>query len=67
MRPTEEELHGLNIEECKRRRGLNENEYMETEGGNGLLFLETVLSNTDCADSSLEFLAKIAMQASQPK
>ncbi|KAL1803469.1 hypothetical protein ACET3Z_032116 [Daucus carota] len=65
--PTDEELHGLNIDERKRRRGLNENEYMETEGGNTSFFTESNLSKVDCADSSPEFLATLARQASHPQ
>lgn len=65
--PDKEELLGLNLEERKRRRGLNENEYMETEGGNVALITESNLSRIDCTDSSPEFLAKLARQASQQK
>lgn len=54
------ELNGLNVEERKRRRGLDNTEYMETEGGNMVLLSESNLSKVDCADSSPEFLAQLA-------
>lgn len=66
IRPNNEEFVGLNIEELKRRCGLSENEYMEIEGGNGLVYSETTLSNTDCVVFSpemwLRLLCKLAIQ-----
>lgn len=61
------ELNGLNVEERKRRRGLDNVEYMETEGGSMVLLSESNLSKVDCADSSPEFLDQLAKQASQSK
>lgn len=65
--PTEEELTGLVMDERKRRRGLETNELMEVEGGSGLSSTDSALSRSDCAVSSPEILATLAMQASQSK
>lgn len=65
--PIEDELTGLNLDERKRIRRPGDNEFMEIEGGNGLSSTKIALSRSDCAASSPEILAKIAMQASQAK
>lgn len=64
--PTDEELNGLNIEERKRRRsGPSDSVFMDTECNNKELHTDAVLSNKDCAASSTNVLAMIALQASQ--
>lgn len=65
--PTEQELHGLNIEERKRRRGPGVTEFMDIEDTNRLHQSGAALSNVDCATSSPELLAKLVMQASQSR
>lgn len=64
--PTEDKLTGLNIEERKRRRsGPGGSEIMDTDRSFGSFFPEAVLSNADCAYSSLEFSIMFAKQAIQ--
>lgn len=64
--PTDDELSGLNIEERKRRRsGPVEEHVMDTDRDTRVIFSEAAISNMDCAESSPNFLAKLAKQASQ--
>lgn len=66
--PSEGELTGLNMDERKkRRRGPGLNEFMDVEGGNVLGYSKTALSGMDCAVSSPDVLAKLALQAIQPQ
>lgn len=64
--PSDQELTGLNMDERKRRRVPNVNEFMEIEGGNGLAYSETIFSNTDYAASSMNYclslLCRLARQ-----
>lgn len=63
--PSEEELIGLSLEERnKRKRGPDNNSFMEIEGGIGGAFSETGLSNANCLVSSTTVLATLARQAS---
>lgn len=63
--PTGEELVGLNMDERnKRRRGPEENNFMEIKGGNRVLNTEASLSTTDCLASHTFDLATLARQAS---
>ena len=72
--PEDEKLDGPNLEERKRRKsGPTTFENMDTAGGliidgrssKDIPNIDSVLSNTDCADSSSIFLAKFASKSSQ--
>nr|XP_017257901.1 PREDICTED: uncharacterized protein LOC108227327 [Daucus carota subsp. sativus] len=65
--PSTQELVGLNIDERKRRRGPDIQEFMDMEGGANMAITESALSHRDLAVSSPELLAKLAQQASQSK
>lgn len=61
IRPTEEELTGLNMDERqKRRRGPGLNEFMDVEGGNVSSYPETALSEMDWAAYPHIVLDKLA-------
>ncbi|KAL1811638.1 hypothetical protein ACET3Z_021703 [Daucus carota] len=63
--PSAQELIGLNMDERKRRRGADNGELMEIEGGHGNSVSEHAISSRDFASSSPELLAQLAKQASQ--
>lgn len=62
----EEELSGLMFEERKRQRSENEGLFEKVVSGNNST-TDSGLSGLDYSDSSPQFLAKLAVQASQPK
>lgn len=63
--PSEEELVGLNVEDSnKRRRGPDNNIFMEIEGINDETILEAGLSKIDCPGSNTTDLATLARQDS---